>query len=198
MLLPALRLGVNSDCSYTVRTLRAGAHITNSTGIRSRAFSRICTHGLDDELDHSFQRFHNSSDDEVIDEDDASANARRSDVDGRSDLVLISPNELRLLFLIYISLVVSLMGLVPMSVRFEICMWLMKTMLPPMREENISSDVDGRSDLVLIFPNELRLLFLIYISLVVSLMGLGCKEKRLCNSKLPKRKGHVEDNYHAK
>ncbi|KRX31148.1 hypothetical protein T06_16451, partial [Trichinella sp. T6] len=30
-MLPALRLGVNSDCSYTVRTLRAGAHITNST-----------------------------------------------------------------------------------------------------------------------------------------------------------------------
>ncbi|KRX32879.1 hypothetical protein T05_1997, partial [Trichinella murrelli] len=64
MLLPALRLGVNSDCSYTVQTLRAGAHITNSTGIRSRTFSRICTHGLDtvsdDELDHSFQRFHNS------------------------------------------------------------------------------------------------------------------------------------------
>ncbi|KRZ49048.1 hypothetical protein T02_9639 [Trichinella nativa] len=33
MLLPALRLGVNSDCSYTVRTLRAVAHITNSTGV---------------------------------------------------------------------------------------------------------------------------------------------------------------------
>ncbi|KRX71568.1 hypothetical protein T06_13747 [Trichinella sp. T6] len=126
MLLPALRLGVNSDSSYTVRTLRAGAHITNSTGIRSRAFSRICTHGL----------------------------------------VMMKS--------------------------------LMKTMLPPMREENITSDVDGRSDPMLISPNELRLLFLIYISLVVSLMGLGCKEKRLCNSKLPKRKGHVEDNYHAK
>ncbi|KRX57270.1 hypothetical protein T09_97 [Trichinella sp. T9] len=91
----------------------------------------------DDELDHSFQRFHNSSDDEVINEDDASANARRSDVDGRSDLVLISPNEL-------------------------------------------------------------RLLFLIYISLVVSLMGLGCKEKRLCDSKLPKRKGHRTKNYRGR
>ncbi|KRX23325.1 hypothetical protein T07_2252 [Trichinella nelsoni] len=77
-------------------------------------------------------------------------------------------------------------------------MSLMKAILPPMREENITSDVDGRSDLVLISLNKFRLLFLIYISLVVSLMGLGCKEKRLFNSKLPIRKGHVGDNYYAK